>query len=461
MRHRRPTRDVCNWGKPSARTGGVFVYGASCRAVAPRIKPPAPRLTRTMNPFDWTFAAPTTTPLGDHDVPSLSAHLAGRRIALLVTGGIAAMKAPQVARGLRRHGAEVVAFASRDALRYVAEQALEWATLGPVVTGLTWRAEHLSDDAPFDAYLVAPATHSTIAKAACGIGDTVVTSALISALGRSERGATRVLFAPTMHGSMHNAQLVDNAKRLAAQGVRFITPRDAYGKHNLPSTETLCMAVGRALSTSPLRGKRMLVTAGPTPVPIDGVRRIVNRFRGRLGAQIAEELTWRGADAELVLGDGAWRPSSPLPLTVARTFDAYRDVVVERAAAGMFAGVFSAGVADYRPREAASGKIPSGQASLTLELEPTEKVIDLACDAAPAMHCVAFKYLEDVSRERLVEVAARRLDRASLVVATRGADTRGREQTALLVTRGGVEEVDGKRAIAAAIASHLETLAAS
>ena len=412
-----------------------------------------------MSQYDWNFAAPTPSAMGDHDVPMVSQRLAGRRIALLVTGGIAAMKTPQIARGLRRHGAQVVAFASEDALRYVAREALEWATLGPVITGLTWRAEHLSDDAPFDAYLVAPATHSTIAKMAHGIGDTVVTSALISALGRLAQRRAQVLVAPTMHGTMHNAQLVDNARRLAAQGVRLIAPRDAYGKHNLPDTEVLCIAVGRALSSSPLAGKRIMVTAGPTPVPIDGVRRIVNRFRGRLGARVAEELIWRGAEAELILGDGAWRPSAPIPLTVTRTFDDYRDTVVARAGSGLFAGVFSAGVADYRPKAVVQGKITSGQASLMLELEPTEKVIDLACAADPAMHCVAFKYLEGVSDEHLASVAARRLDRAGLVVATKGEDTRGSEQRALMVRREGVSELDNKRAIAGAIADHLEALA--
>jgi phosphopantothenoylcysteine decarboxylase / phosphopantothenate---cysteine ligase len=255
-----------------------------------------------MSLYDWDFSAPTPSAMGDHDVPPASDRLVGRHVALMVTGGIAAMKTPELARGLRRHGARVVAFASEDALRYVAREALEWATLGPVVTGLTWAAEHLSDGDPFDAYLVAPATHSTIAKMAHGIGDTVVTSALISALGRMEQGRTKVLVAPTMHGTMHNAQLVDNARRLAAQGVRFVAPRDAYGKHNLPDTETLCVAVGRALSDSPLAGRRIMVTAGPTPVEIDNVRRIVNRFRGRLGAHIAEELVWRGAEAELILG---------------------------------------------------------------------------------------------------------------------------------------------------------------
>ena len=411
-----------------------------------------------MSPYDWDFSAPTPSAMGDHDVPPASDRLAGRRIALLVTGGIAAMKTPALARGLRRHGAEVVAFASEDALRYVAREALEWATLGPVVTALTWQAEHLSDAAPFDAYLVAPATHSTIAKMAHGIGDTVVTSALISALGRMEQGRTKVLVAPTMHGTMHNAQLADNARWLAAQGVRFVAPRDAYGKHNLPDTEVLCIATGRALSASPLAGRRIMVTAGPTPVEIDNVRRIVNRFRGRLGARIAEELVWRGAEAELILGDGAWRPATPIPVTVARTYDAYRDLVLDRVRSGLFAGIFSAGVADYRPVQSVAGKIASGQPRLTLELAPTEKVIDLACAADPAMQCVAFKYLEGVEEAELARVAARRLDRAGLVVATRGEDTAGQAQRALFVTRDGVTPITDKGAIARAIADHLEAV---
>jgi phosphopantothenoylcysteine decarboxylase/phosphopantothenate--cysteine ligase len=410
--------------------------------------------------FDWDFSAPTPSDMGDHDVPPASTRLAGKRVALLVTGGIAAMKTPQIARGLRRHGADVTAFVSTDALRYVAREALEWACLGQVVDGLTWRAEHLSDGAPFDAYLVAPATHNTIAKMAMGIGDTLVTSALISALGRMEQGRCQVLVAPTMHGSMHNAQLVDNSKRLAAQGVHFIAPRDAYGKHNLPDTDVICTTVGRALSTSALKGKRILVTAGPTPVPIDGVRRIVNRFRGRLGADIAAELTWRGADAELLLGDGAWRPSAPMRLSIARTYNDYRDMVLERVEQGLFAGIFSAGVADYRPKQVVDGKIVSGSAELPLLLEPTEKVIDLAMNAGRDMHTVAFKYLEKVSEEELIRVASKRLDRAGLVVATRGEDTKGREQRALMVQREGVTPVEGKAKIASAIADYLEARAA-
>lgn len=163
-----------------------------------------------MNMFSWDYSAPDSQPIGDHDVVMESNHLAGKRVALLICGGIAAMKTPQIARALRRRGADVVAFCSDDALHYVGREALEWSTCNALVTNLTWRAEHLSDAHPFDAYLVAPATYNTIGKIAGGIADTVITAAIASALGRMKQGATRVLIAPTMHGTMHHEILVNN-----------------------------------------------------------------------------------------------------------------------------------------------------------------------------------------------------------------------------------------------------------
>src|SRR5277367_4386109 len=261
---------------------------------------------------DWTFPAPTPSDLGDHDVLPEGTHLAGRRVALLVTGGIAAMKIPFVARALRRQGAAVVAFTSKEALRYVTAEALEWSTVSPVVQRLTaaaehlsdgapfdayllapatykealryvtaealeWStvspvvqrltaaAEHLSDGAPFDAYLLAPATYNSINKIAAGVADGVVTSAAASALGRMERGRTAVLIAPTMHGSLHNSILVASLSKLHAMGVRVVPPRDAYGKHNLPDERELVAEVCRSVSRSNLKGRRILVTGGTTP----------------------------------------------------------------------------------------------------------------------------------------------------------------------------------------------------
>lgn len=199
-----------------------------------------------MNAEDFQFPAPAPSDLGDHEVPREGNSLEGARIALLVTGGIAAFKAPLLARALRRQGAVVTAFATTEALRYVAREALEWACTKPVVVELSADAEHLSDSAPFDVYLVAPATYSVIGKCAHGIADTPVTATLASAIGRMERAQAAVLFAPTMHGSMHTSILVTNLSALHSIGCTIVSPRDEYGKHNLPDERVLVQACADA-----------------------------------------------------------------------------------------------------------------------------------------------------------------------------------------------------------------------
>lgn len=202
-----------------------------------------------MQTGDFHFPPPAPSDLGDREVPREGDLLAGASVALLVTGGIAAFRTPGLARALRKQGAAVTAFASTEALRYVAREALEWACDRPVVVELSAAAEHLSDAAQFDLYLVAPATASVIGKCAHGIADTPVTATLASAIGRMERGQARVLLAPTMHGSMHTSILVSNLRALHSIGCTVIPPRDAYGKHNLPEDRVLveaCAAARRA-----------------------------------------------------------------------------------------------------------------------------------------------------------------------------------------------------------------------
>lgn len=409
---------------------------------------------------DWDFSPPPPSDLGDHDVPQEGQRLQGRRVALLLTGSIAAMKAPLVARALRRQGADVVAFASGEALRYVTEETLAWSTTHPVVTRLTPAAEHLSDSAPFDAYLLAPATYNTINKMRYGIADGVITATLGSALGRLEQGKTKVLVAPTMHGSLHTAILTASLQTLAEMGVRIIPPREDYGKHNLPEEERLVAEVCRAVSDSPLKGIPVLVTGGPTPAPVDSVRRLTNKFTGRLGVTIADELYLRGAEALLVLAGGATQPPVYLPWRAADTFDDYVKIVQEelaRTRAG--AAVFSAAVADYRPEAVLPGKTPSGGALETLRLVPTQKVIAEVRRAFPDLHMVTFKYQENVTHEQLLEIARKRLAEGyEAVVANRG-EERGPagEQVAYLISgEGEPARLVGKPGIARGIADYLE-----
>ena len=435
---------------------------------------PNPPKAHLSSPFTsplWDLSPPSPSELSDHGVPLLSDHLMGKRVGLLVCGGIAAMKAPLIARALRRRGAEVYAFVSEEASRYVGLDALSWSCDREVITRLSARAEHLGDGAPLDAYLVAPATYNTINKAALGIADGLLSALLASAIGRVASGQAELLIAPTMHGTMHNPILIESLRRLRELGATLIKPRDAYGKDNLPHEDMLAFEVSRALSRSPLKGRGVLVTGGPTPVALDGVRRVTNKFTGALALEITRDLAWAGADVRALLGGASLAPSVELEPLCERA-PLFRDYL-ERCEALCVdprceAGVFSAAVADYEPSSingvaVGGGKLPSGQASFEVSFTPTAKVIDRVRALNPALEMVTFKYQEQLTHEALMTIARERAARFGAVVANRG-EERGPagEQVAWLLTQEALLsdepalKLTGKPAIARAIRAHLE-----
>lgn len=410
---------------------------------------------------DWDFSSPPESELGDRQLALESTHLQHQRIALLITGSIAAMKAPLIARTLRRQGADVVAFVSREALRYTTIDALEWSTTNAVVTKLTANAEHLSDDRPFAAYVVAPATYNTINKMALGIADSVITSTLGSAIGRMEREKTQILVTPTMHGSLHNSILTQSLRRLDRLGVKIIPPNVANGKNNLPEEKAIANYVCRAISKSPLKDTPILVTGGPTPVEIDNIRRLTNRFTGRLGTCIAEELYLRGAKVKLIHGRGSYSPPGYLPHQIVDTYDEYFTEVMAHLQQSYRCGIFSAAVADYKPKRVFSGKISSGGTLSEIELVPTQKVIGEVKAKFRDLEMITFKYQENVSHEELIETAQTKLQQGyRMVVANRGEEHQATgTQVAYLVTKEQApQKAVGKPEIAKAIADYLETI---
>ena len=409
---------------------------------------------------DWDFQPPPESEYSDRQVVLESTHLQ-KRVALLVTGSIAALKAPLIARTLRRQGADVVAFASPEALRYTTIEALEWSTTNSVVTKLTANAEHLSDDNPFAAYLVAPATYNTINKTALGIADSLITSTLGSAIGRMEQGKTQVLIAPTMHGSLHNSILTQSLQKLDRMGVHIIPPKVANGKNNLPEEKAIAYAVCRAVSKSSLKNIPILVTGGPTPVPIDNIRRLTNRFTGRLGTCIAEELYLRGAKVKLIHGQGSYSPPDYLPHQIVTTYDEYFTEVMTHLQRSYRFGIFSAAVADYQPTQVFPGKIPSDGTLSNIELVPTQKVISEVRAKFPDLDTIAFKYQENISHEELINIAEARLQQGyRMIVANRGEEHQATgAQVAYLVTKEQPpQKAVGKQEIAKAIADYLETI---
>lgn len=409
--------------------------------------------------MEWDFSPPPVSTLQDHDVSHQGTRLKGKRIALLITGSIAAYRTPDLVRDLRREGAEVVVFVSQEGLRYVSKEALEWTSLNPVIDSFTPDAEHLSDTRPFDTYLVAPATYNTLNKMAAGIADSVITATLASALGKLEQQQVPLLVAPAMHGSMHNSLVVNSLKQLDHFGVRIIPPRQENGKDNLPSNEILVAETIRAQSRSKLKGKEILITGGSTPVYLDRIRCITNHFTGTLAIQIAKETYFKGAIPHLVLGVGSHPSPTYIKTDVIQTYDHYVETVEHLLKENpISSGIFTAAVADYRPETVFDGKISSGEPQ-SIKLIPVEKVIKRVHLQFPDLFMVTFKYEENLDHQALMAIAHSRLKEGyPMVVANRGNEKgTNNEQIAWLVEPNKTELfMQGKPQIAQTLIERIE-----
>ncbi len=169
----------------------------------------------------------------DLKVNSISKSLEGITIALCISGGIAAIETPKLARHLRRYGAEVKAYTTQNAYKFIGKTSLEWATEKEVIDELSGLAEHICQE---DIVLVAPATLNTINKFAYGIADNVVTTLLASALG----GEKDIYLVPTMHESLYcNPILKENLEKLQKYNVKIISPRLCEGKAKIPHIQSI------------------------------------------------------------------------------------------------------------------------------------------------------------------------------------------------------------------------------
>ena len=291
------------------------------------------------------------------------------RVLLGVSGGIAAYKACELCRLLVREGHDVVPLVTPGAERFVTEEAFRALARRPpgddVYLHLT-RADLL---------VVAPCTANTLAKLAHGIADNVLTEAALA-----HRGP--VLIAPAMNPRMwaHPATRA-NAETLRARGVVLVGPDEGetaegelgVGRMAEPA-EIFRAAQDILLGTGPLRGKRVLVSAGGTREPLDAVRFVGNRSSGRMGVALAAEARRRGAEVTLLGANLAVPPASGVELVETPTAaDLEREALVRAAEADVV--VMAAAVADYRPAEALAAKRPKDTATWTLELEPTTDVL--------------------------------------------------------------------------------------
>ena len=318
-------------------------------------------------------------------------------IALGVTGGIGAYKAIEVCRGLQKHGHDVVAVMTRSAARFVGPVTFEAITRRPVITsqwkpGMNADIEHVAIADSIALLLVAPCTANVIGKFAHGIADDFLSSLYLATRAPS-------LLAPAMNSNMlaHDA-VQQNLRTLTERGVRFVDPGDGYlacgwiGKGRLAEAGDIVAAAVAMLApadsapplnstlplNSALRGRRVVVTAGPTYEDIDPVRYLGNRSSGRMGFALAAEAQRRGAQVTLVAGPTPLEP--PVLDEVARVRSAAEmHAVVLRAAATADVVIMAAAVADYMPAARASRKIAKADGSMTLTLQRTPDILaDLA-----------------------------------------------------------------------------------
>lgn len=305
--------------------------------------------------------------------------LAGRKIVLGVSGGIAAYKAAQLARELRKRGAELRVVMTDHATRFVAPLTFATLTQAPVCTSLwletdSWSMEHISNARWGDLLVVAPATANIVAKFAHGIADDALTTLYLAWRGP-------VVVAPAMNTAMYeNPAYQANEAILRERGAEIVGPEigelacGEEGVGRLADVETIVAAIETRLTAGrPLEGMRVLVTAGPTREFLDPVRFLSNPSSGKMGFALAEQAARMGAAVTLVAGP----VTLPTPAAVERVGvvsaeEMHQAVLARCDRADVL--IFAAAVGDFAPAAIAAKKIKKSGKPLTLQLRETPDI---------------------------------------------------------------------------------------
>jgi phosphopantothenoylcysteine decarboxylase/phosphopantothenate--cysteine ligase len=304
---------------------------------------------------------------------------AGRHVVLGVSGGIACYKSCFLARRLVEAGAMVDAVLTQSAAEFVRPVTFEALTGRPVLTSLWDRGgalAHIELGRAPDLIIVAPATAHLLARVALGLADDLLTALLLA------RRAP-VLLAPAMNDEMYANPITQrNVGLLRERGFALVGPEigalaegpsERAGRMSEP--EIILAHAARLLrGKAPLRGRRVVVTAGPTRESIDPVRVVTNRSSGKMGYRVAEAAWERGADVVLISGPVAL--TSPVGVTVRRveTTKELEDAVrADLPEADVL--VMAAAPADYRPAHPSASKQPRMQGALAVPMEPTDDIL--------------------------------------------------------------------------------------
>lgn len=295
--------------------------------------------------------------------------LASKRILLIIGGGIAAYKSLDLIRRLRERGAEVTTVLTKAAEEFVTPlsvSALAGTKVYRDLFDLTDEAEmgHIQLSRSADLVVVAPATADLMGKMAAGLANDLASTLLMAT-------DTPVLLAPAMNVRMwEHAATQRNRATLAADGIAFVGPNDGdmacgeYGPGRMSEPLEIVAAVEAHFVEGPLKGKRILVTSGPTHEPIDPVRYIANRSSGAQGTAVARALAALGAHVVFVTGPADVPPPDGVEVVTVQSAREMDDAV--QAALPVDAGVFAAAVADWRVASASDRKLKKSKDGLPM-----------------------------------------------------------------------------------------------
>ena len=351
-------------------------------------------------------------------VESHGIELTGKNIVLCIAGSVAAYKSIELARLLMRHGANVKCVMSNASTKLIKPDYMKWATGNNVITKLTGDMEHieLADYKRSDLLIVYPSTANTLGKLATGIDDTPISTVLTVAFGSK----IPIIMGLAMHRSMYENAAVKKNINFLRKKIDFISPQMIEGKAKAPEPEDILSFVLKKFGSSKkLRGKKILMTAGPTIEKIDSIRIITNQSSGKTGTLLASELVSAGAKVTLIYGPGTSETPKGAKIIRVNSVDEMNKAVKECLKEKFDIAIMSAAASDYVVKNTTSSKIKSDKKEINVKLVKAPKIIDLIKNKQKDIFLVGFKAETDISKKELVNSAKKKLkeSNANLIIA--------------------------------------------
>ena len=351
-------------------------------------------------------------------VESHGTELSGKKIVLCVAGSVAAYKSIELARLLMRHGANVKCVMSGASTKLIKPDYMKWATGNNVITKLTGAMEHidLADYKRSDLLIVYPSTANTLGKLATGIDDTPISTVLTVAFGSK----IPIVMGLAMHRSMYENAAVRKNIAFLEKKIDFVSPNMIEGKAKAPEPEDVLHFILRKFGQSKiLKGKKVLMTSGPTIEKIDPIRIITNHSTGKTGVLLASELVSAGAKVTLVYGPGIAEPPKGAKIIHVETVTEMFREVKKQMKKKFDIVILAAAASDYIPKNQYSKKIKSAKNSLTIELKKAPKIIDHIKKLQKDVFLIGFKAETDISKKELVARAKQKLrdSKADMIIA--------------------------------------------